>query len=222
MKKVIFTLALWFCLTSSAYAAEMIMFSMNSCGYCRAFLKEVAPTYADTEHAKILPLRIISMDQKTAPKWFDKAYNEKRIDPIIGTPTFVIFNDGTEVARLIGYSGKDKFLGDIGKFIDNNRAKLTQAINDPKIPYEEGQELDPKTALQKAEGSLTNAPQQSLEEDTGELEKFPNGVYKSRDIMDHQYETETEAQIAANFLGCIGTHSHMMDGDKVYMPCTME
>ena len=233
MKKVIFTLALWFCLTSSAYAAEMIMFSMNSCGYCRAFLKEVAPTYADTKHAKILPLRIISMDQKTAPKWFDKAYNEKRIDPIIGTPTFVIFNDGTEVARLIGYGGKDKFYDDIGKFIDSNREKLTQAINDPKIPYEEGQELDPKTALKNEEGSLTTTPQQSpfvpfVQNKAAEspvlpdeLEKFPNGVYKSRDIMDHQYKTETEAQIAANFLGCIGTHSHMMAAGKVYMPCTM-
>ena len=94
MKKVIFTLILLFCLTSSAYAAEMLMFSMKSCGYCRAFLKEVAPTYADTEHAKLLPLRIISMDQKTAPKWFDDAYNKKRIDSIVGTPTFVIFSNG--------------------------------------------------------------------------------------------------------------------------------
>ena len=74
MKKVIFTITLWFCLISTAYAAEMLMFSTKTCGYCRAFLKEVAPTYADTEHAKLLPLRIISMDQKTAPKWFDEAY----------------------------------------------------------------------------------------------------------------------------------------------------
>lgn len=240
MKKVIFTLILLFCLTSSAYAAEMIMFSMKSCGYCRAFLKEVAPTYADTEHAKILPLRIISMDRKTAPKWFDKAYDEKRIDPIVGTPTFVIFNDGTEVARLIGYTNKDEFYEDIGKFIDNNREKLQQAINDPKIPYEEGQELDPKSALQREEGSRTAAPQQSpftpFNPDLGidsprdknsnmhtdELEKFPNGVFKSRDIMDHQYDTETEAQIAANFLGCLGTHTHMIKGKTVHMPCTMQ
>lgn len=241
MKKVIFTLALWFCLTSSAYAAEMIMFSMKSCGYCRAFLKEVAPTYADTEYSKLLPLRIISMDQKTAPQWFDKAYTEKRIDPIVGTPTFVIFNNGSEVARLIGYQGKDKFYKDIKGFIDNNRAKLEQAVNDPKIPYEEGHELDPRAALQREEGSNTTAPQQSpfvpfiapelgldsprdknTNMHTDELEKFPNGVYKSRDIMDHQYKTETEAQIAANFLGCLGTHTHMIKGEKIHMPCTMQ
>ena len=132
MKKVIFTLALWFCLTSSAYAAEMLMFSMKSCGYCRAFLKEVAPTYANTEHAKLLPLRIISMDQKTAPKWFDDAYNKKRIDSIVGTPTFVIFSNGTEVARLIGYQGKEKFYKDISKFIANNKKQLQDTLNDPK------------------------------------------------------------------------------------------
>ena len=239
MKKVIFTIALWFCLISTAYAAEMLMFSMKSCGYCRAFLKEVAPTYADTEHAKLLPLRIISMDQKTAPKWFDEAYTDKRIDPIVGTPTFVIFNNGTEVARLIGYQGKEKFYKDISKFINSNRDKLQQAVNAPKIPYEEGHELDPKDALRE-EGSHTSAPQQSpfvpftpelgidSPEDkntnmhTDKLEKFPNGVYKSRDIMDHQYKTETEAQVAANFLGCLGTHTHMIKGKKIYMPCTME
>ena len=239
MKKVIFTIALWFCLTSTAYAAEMLMFSTKTCGYCRAFLKEVAPTYADTEHAKLLPLRIISMDQSTAPLWFDEAYNEKRIDPIVGTPTFVIFNNGTEVARLIGYQGKEKFYKDISKFINDNRAKLEQAVNAPKIPYEEGHELDPKDALRE-EGSHTSAPQQSpfvpftpelgidsprdknTNMHTDELEKFPNGVYKSRDILDHQYETETEAQVAANFLGCLGTHTHMIEGKKIFMPCTME
>ena len=240
MKKVIFTIALWFCLISTAYAAEMLMFSTKTCGYCRAFLKEVAPTYADTEHAKLLPLRIISMDQKTAPKWFDEAYTDKRIDPIVGTPTFVIFNNGTEVARLIGYQGKEKFYKDISKFIDSNREKLQQAVNAPKIPYEPQHELNPKAALQREEGSRTVAPQQSpfvpfnpelgmdspkdknTNMHTDKLEKFPNGVFKSRDLMDHIYKTETEAQVAANFLGCLGTHTHMIKGEKIHMPCTME
>ncbi len=237
MKKVIFTLILLFCLTSSAYAAEMLMFSMKSCGYCRAFLKEVAPTYADTEHAKLLPLRIISMDLKAAPRWFEQAYNDKRIDPILGTPTFVIFSNSTEVARLIGYTGKDKFYEDIGKFITNDKKQLQDTVNAPKIPYEQESELNPKDALQREEGSQTSAPQQSpFNADLGidspkdknsnmhtdELEKFPNGVFKSRDILDHIYKTETEAQIAANFLGCLGTHTHMIDGKKIFMPCTMQ
>jgi len=54
------------------------------------------------------------------------------------------------------------------------------------------------------------------------LEKFPNGVYNSQDIMDHKYDTETEAQVAANFLGCQGTHSHIINGKKIWMPCEMK
>ena len=240
MKKVIITLVLLLCLTTTASATEMLMFSMKSCGYCRAFLKEVAPTYAESESAKLLPLRIISMDHKSAPKWFDQAYTDKRIDPIVGTPTFVIFDNGQEVARLIGYTGKEEFYNDINKFVENNREQLSGTIDSPKIPYEEGHELNPKTALQKEEGSRTAAPQQSpftpftpelgidspkdknSNMHTDELEKFPNGVFKSRDILDHQYKTEAEAQIAANFLGCLGTHSHMMASGKVFMPCTMQ
>ena len=113
MKRVILTIALFFCLTSTAIATEMLMFSMKSCGYCRSFLKEVAQDYnKNPEYAKLLPLRIISMDRPVAPKWFDEAYNREAIDSIVGTPTFIIW-DGEERARLIGYNGKDKFYSDI-------------------------------------------------------------------------------------------------------------
>jgi len=40
--------------------------------------------------------------------------------------------------------------------------------------------------------------------------------------MDHIYDTETEAQTAANWLGCEGTHTHMIKGEKIFMPCKME
>ena len=109
MKKFIFTLALWFCLSSTAYAAELIMFSMKSCGYCRSFLEEAAQEYKNTDNAKVLPLRIISMDRRNAPRWFDTAYKAKKIDGIAGTPTFIVFDSGKEVARLIGYNGKERF-----------------------------------------------------------------------------------------------------------------
>ena len=40
--------------------------------------------------------------------------------------------------------------------------------------------------------------------------------------MDHIYNTEAEAQIAANWLGCLGTHTHIMKGKKIFMPCQMQ
>ena len=65
MKKFIITIALFLMTTTAVQATELIMFSMASCGYCQKFLKEVAPTYADSDAAKLLPLRIISIDRKS-------------------------------------------------------------------------------------------------------------------------------------------------------------
>jgi len=247
MKKIVLALILSLSLVSTSFAAELIMFSTKTCGYCRAFLKEVAPTYAQSEYAKLLPLRIISMDEAHAPKWFDRAYDEQRIDPIVGTPTFVVFNNGHEVARLMGYLSKEDFYKDIGGFYTKNLERLRATAGQNPIPHEPGMEIDPNAP--SVEGSHTKGgsvpeqqhptvpfmmPNMGAKEKNDEpktrkshphepkkIEKFPNGVYKSQDIMDHIYDTETEAQTAANFLGCMGTHTHFIKGKKIWMPCQM-
>ena len=237
MKKFILTLAIWIGLTASAYATEMIMFSTKTCGYCRNFLREVAPTYSDTEYAKLLPLRIISMDTKAAPKWFSKAYDERRIDGISGTPTFVIFSNGNEVARLIGYGVKERWYADIKDFVNNNRKQLEESAGQNPIPYEPGVELDPKTASEELisnEGSHSKSvPRQQspfvpfLVPDTNPHTKAEgkdeNGVFLSNDIMDHQYATPEEAiRAAVDRFNCEGIHSHMIKGKKIWMPCKMQ
>ena len=229
MKKFILTLAIWIGLTASAYATEMIMFSTKTCGYCRNFLREVAPTYNDSEYAKLLPLRIISMDQKNAPTWFSKAYDERRIDGISGTPTFIIFSNGNEVARLIGYRGKEEFYADIKDFVNNNRERLEKTAGKNPIPYEKEHELDPKTAggeLVWEEGSRSNRVP-NINKDTNPHTKAEgkdeNGVFLSNDIMDHQYATPEEAiRAAVDRFNCEGIHSHMIKGKKIWMPCKMQ
>ena len=225
MKKLILAMALFFMMTTSALAAELIMFSMASCGYCQNFLKEVAPTYADTEAAKLLPLRIISMDRKTAPKWFDQAYNKGKIDGVVGTPTFIVFDSGEEKARLIGYQGKDRFYDDINRFIDSNRVHLQRSAGKSTIPYEEETEVDYKTALiqdKKVMEGSHNKTEEKVMPHQGK--KLPNGVINSTNLMDHIYQTLEEAQIASLWLGCEGTHFHEApDGDGgIYMPCKMK
>lgn len=222
MKKVILTLALWFCFTSSAIAAELLMFSMASCGYCQSFLKEVAPTYAETDHAKLLPLRIISMDRKAAPKWFVKAYDARKIDGIAGTPTFIVFASGEEKARLIGYQGKERFYEDIGNFIQSNLKALQASAGVNPIPYEPDTEMDYKQAQVLEQQEQPVVEEHKHEGSNSDSDKYPNGVFKSDDIRDHIYETETMAQIAANWLGCRGVHEHIINGRKIFMPCTME
>ena len=148
MKQLVISIALFFTMTTSAMATELLMFSMASCGYCQAFLKEVAPTYAQSEAAKLLPLRIISMDRKNAPKWYDKAYEARKIDGIAGTPTFIVFDNGVEVARLIGYSGMQNFYEDINNFVDSNRRHLERTAGQNPIPFEPDTEVSIKQALE--------------------------------------------------------------------------
>ena len=248
MKKLILVIALFFMTSTTIQAAELLMFSMASCGYCQAFLKEVAPTYADTEFAKLLPMRIISMDRKAAPKWFEKAYDQKKIDGIAGTPTFVVFENGEEKARLIGYQGKERFYEDMTNFIKSNRKYLERSAGKNPIPYEADTEMDYKTAqLQpgentKDEGSHSNSvpeqqhptvpflapnfgakPEENKKVMPHEGTKLPNGVINSRDIFDHIYKTRTEAEIAAMWLGCRGVHTHKMKDDSIiWMPCEMK
>jgi thioredoxin-related protein len=228
MKKLILAIALFFTMTTSAMAAELLMFSMASCGYCQAFLKEVAPTYADSDAAKLLPLRIISMDRKSAPKWYDQAYNARKIDGIVGTPTFIVFDSGEEKARLIGYQGKERFYDDINRFVDSNKVHLQKSAGKNPIPYEKETELDYKSALLQEKKVMHEGSHNKIEEKKvmpHENKKLPNGVINSNDIFDHIYKTRKEAEIAAMWIGCGNeVHTHeMSDGDGViWMPCAMK
>tara|TARA_B100000959_G_scaffold271081_1_gene318799 strand:- start:990 stop:1631 length:642 start_codon:yes stop_codon:yes gene_type:complete len=198
MKKILLTF-LFLLIAFPVYAFELLMFSNPHCSYCQAFLNEVAPGYDKTEYAKYLPLKIIQVNTKM-PDWIAEAMSNGRLGGIRATPTFVIWDNsgtydrGKEIARLEGYPGKEIFYESIGIFIENTEKIV---IEKPKSSSDRG--TPPK-----------------------KLEKFPNGVYNSQDIMDHIYDTETEAQTAANWLGCEGTHTHMIKGEKIFMPCKME
>ena len=114
---ILFTL-LFLSLPLSAY--ELLMFSIKSCHYCMAFMEQVEPEYHDTEYAETLPLTII--DAKDIPEWFHIAYDKGNIKPIRGTPTFIIWDveNQVEIARIVGYNGKDEFFARIAYWIDNH------------------------------------------------------------------------------------------------------
>ncbi len=59
MKKLLFTF-LFLLMATPAYATQLLMFSNPNCGYCQAFLKEVKPTYHQTEYSKYLPLSVLN------------------------------------------------------------------------------------------------------------------------------------------------------------------
>jgi len=195
MKKILLTF-LFLLIAFPVYAFELLMFSNPHCSYCQAFLNEVAPGYDKTEYAKYLPLKIIQVNTKM-PDWIAEAMSNGRLGGIRATPTFVIWdNSGTY---------------DRGKEI----ARL-EGYPGKEIFYE-----SIGIFIENTEKIVIEKPNRS-DNPHQKPEKFPNGVYNSQDIMDHIYDTETEAQTAANWLGCEGTHTHMIKGEKIFMPCKME
>ncbi len=191
MKKILLAFMFVLLMAIPAEALQLLMFSTDRCGFCRAFLEEVAPSYKTSEYAKHLPLKILDIDQPP-PRWVSKAFDEGRLSPIEQTPTFVIWDD-KEVARLIGYVGKEKFYESIGMFIEKNTGKFNS----------------------KPEGS--HGPM----DDFGNARVPPEGVINSRDLFQHMYKTPKEALKASKWFGCHG-NIHYHEDENVWMPCTME
>ena len=122
MKKLLLTL-FFILFAFPVYALELLMAHNPSCHICEKFIKEVAVDYNDSEIAKKLPLIVISVYEQ--PEWFKEAYRLRKIKPIRGTPTFIIWNGshegGAEIARLVGYSNKSRFYSRLNEMfqIDN-------------------------------------------------------------------------------------------------------
>ena len=79
--------------------------------WCARWDAEVAPKYSLTAEGRAAPLRRIDIHQPM-PK--DLALD----GPIRFTPTFVLTDEGREVARLEGYPGEDFFWPLLGRMLD--------------------------------------------------------------------------------------------------------
>ena len=147
---------------------------------------------------------------EVAPEWNTTLYGKKlplRVIDISGT-TSMWFSKALQEGRIDGISGTPTFI-----IWDDNHEVARYVGYSGKTDFYKMVHKFLKSNEDKF-GPLDTSPTK--------LEKFPNGVYKSRDIMDHQYDTEIEAQTAAKFLGCFGTHTHFIKGKTIHMPCKME
>ena len=106
MKKLLLTL-FFILFAFPVYALELLMAHNPDCHICERFIDEVAVDYHDSELGKRIPLIIISVYDQ--PEWFKEAYRLRKIKPIRGTPTFIIWNGRIELARLVGYGYPVRF-----------------------------------------------------------------------------------------------------------------
>jgi thioredoxin-related protein len=105
------------------YALELLMAHNPDCHICQKFIEEVAVDYNDSEVAKKLPLIVINVYDQ--PEWFKEAYRLRKIKPIRGTPTFIVWNGthegGAEIARLVGYHDKERFYSRLKEMFPDER-----------------------------------------------------------------------------------------------------
>lgn len=90
--------------TLSAKAAELVMVEEAGCMWCAAWNKDISHIYPKTREGKFAPLRRIDIHD---PLPDDLTFERS----LAFTPTFVLIDEGREVARIEGYPGEDFFWG---------------------------------------------------------------------------------------------------------------
>ncbi len=98
-------------LLAPATAAELLMFEEKWCSWCERWNAEVGVIYAKTDEGKRAPLRRIDIHASLP----DDVVLTSRPQ---FTPTFVLVEDGQEIARIEGYPGEDFFWGLLAKMLE--------------------------------------------------------------------------------------------------------
>lgn len=86
----------------TASAAELVMVEQVGCAYCEMWHKQIGPIYPKTSVSAVAPLRSVQLTEID-----DAGFDIVR--PVVFTPTFLLVDDGQELARLEGYAGEDFF-----------------------------------------------------------------------------------------------------------------
>lgn len=82
---------------------RLLMFEREGCGYCKLWNEQIGPAYPRTTEGAAAPLQRIDIK---APLPAGTVLTGR---PPAFTPTFVLTDDGTEVARIEGYAGDEFF-----------------------------------------------------------------------------------------------------------------
>lgn len=93
-------------------AAELVMVEQDGCHWCAQRNEEISATYPKTEEGQRAPLRRV--DLRDLPD--DITFKSK---PVF-TPTFVLVDEGQELARMEGYAGDQFFWFLLGKMLDEH------------------------------------------------------------------------------------------------------
>lgn len=115
LKRLAFTALLAFA-ALPVRAAELVMVEEAGCMWCARWNAEVSEVYPKTAEGRAAPLRRV--DKGALPGDLDLASR------VLFTPTFLLVEDGREVARIEGYPGEDFFWGLLGMMLKSHGVEL--------------------------------------------------------------------------------------------------
>ena len=96
---------------------RLLMAEQAGCIYCERWDAEIAPAYPKTAEGAAAPLQ--RYDLRAGPP--DGVALARRV---IFTPTFVLVEDGREVARMEGYAGDEFFWFQLRRMLDEAEISL--------------------------------------------------------------------------------------------------
>jgi hypothetical protein len=93
--------------TGALSTVELVVIEARDCPMCQLLRDEIAPIYRATARAGRAPLRFV-----------DVAHADLETmgltSPVEIIPTVVLMRDGTEIDRLVGYTGPEIFMRAVG------------------------------------------------------------------------------------------------------------
>ena len=196
MNKIILPIICFALLSNQVLANELLVVSGKNSKNSKKWQEEVSQEYSQSEMGKETPVKIVSIEGDKFPRWVMKAIEEGRIGQILGTPTFIIWDDVSkkELGRLEGYTQKEKFYSQLNEAF----SQISQGLHPGR-----------------REGSGGS----HQEEGSGSKQQREGSGGMSQDIMDHIYKTPEEAKRASEMLGLGGEiHSHETPQGIIYMP----
>ncbi len=103
-----------------AHTAELVMVEQAGCHWCERWDAELSHIYPRTDEGRLAPLRRV--DLRDLPD--DLTFRS----PPVFTPSFILVQDGQELARLEGYNGDEFFWVMLAQMLDQNADQITTEI----------------------------------------------------------------------------------------------
>ena len=107
----------------SATSVRLIMIEEPGCHFCRKWDTEIAPGYRKSAEGRFAPLKRLRRG----------ASEISGLAPIVYTPTFIVVQNGVEIARLRGYPGEDFFWPLLAEMLARLKAN-PQRVEVPVVP----------------------------------------------------------------------------------------